>query len=228
MNSVLILTRNCLELTKRCIESVNAQDVPTSTLIVDNGSTDGTLAWLPSSNCGWMEFSENRGVSVGWNEGLSAFFAWDINAHVLVINNDAVLPKWFYRTLLSYDAPFVSGVAIDTMPLEEPEPCQLTPHPDFSAFLIRRECWEKVGKFNEDMILYAQDCDYHVRAHRLGVSLMKANVPFFHVNSQTMKRANPEERKWIQEQANKDRAVFKAKYNCLPGTSEYNALFSTP
>lgn len=231
MNPVLILTHNCLELTKRCVESVSQQDISHSelcTFILDNGSTDGTPEYFKRE---WgltnhYAAKENLGVSRGWNMGLTRLFQW--SESVLVLNNDVVLPKWFYRTLLSYDAPFVSGVAIDTMPLDIPERMPLVPHPDFSAFLIRRECWEKVGKFDEDMVLYAQDCDYHVRAHRLGVPLMKANVPFFHVNSQTMKRAIPEERKWIQEQANRDREVFMSKHGCLPGTTEYNALFSTP
>jgi len=227
---VLILVRNCFELTKRCIESVRAQDVDDLEIwVVDNGSSDGVSEWLHDQEdvCSW-EFRENLGVSKGWNYGLEEQFAFQKSKHCLVINNDVVLPPWFYRTLLSYDAPFVTGVAIDTMPLDEPERMPLTPHPDFSAFLIRRECWEKVGKFDEDMVLYASDCSYHVRAHRLGVPLMKANVPFYHVNSQTMKRANTEEKRWIQEQANKDRAVFKAKYGCLPGTPEYAKLFSTP
>jgi len=42
MNYVLMLTRNNLELTKRAVESVRAQDIPTFVCMVDNGSTDGT------------------------------------------------------------------------------------------------------------------------------------------------------------------------------------------
>jgi GT2 family glycosyltransferase len=225
MNPVLILTRNCLELTKRCVESVLSQDVPTKVCIVDNGSSDGTNEWARSNGYLWSSFNHNAGVSKGWNIGMELLFEDFPRPHILCLNNDVVLPKWFYRTLLSYDAPFVTGVAIDTMPIGEPERMPLQPHPDFSAFLIRRDCWQKVGRFDEEMVIYVQDCDYHVRAHRLGVPLMKANVPFFHVNSQTMKRASPEERQRIQEQANKDRAVFKAKYGCIPGTPQYNALF---
>jgi len=194
----------------------------------DNGSTDGTLDWLNDNVDFWDAADHNTGVSKGWNEGLRVEFEHPFispSDHVLVVNNDTILPRWFYRTLLSYDAPFVTGVAIDTMPTEEPGRMDLQPHPDFSAFLIRRECWEKVGPFDEEMVLYAGDTDYHVRAHQLGVPLMKANVPYYHVNSQTMKRASSEDRQWIQERANLDREVFKRKWRCLPGTPEYNNLF---
>ena len=45
-NPVLLLARNCLELTKRCVESIHAQDIPTYILVIDNASTDGTFDWL--------------------------------------------------------------------------------------------------------------------------------------------------------------------------------------
>ena len=45
MYPVLLLTHNCLELTKRCITSIRAQDVPFVLFVIDNGSTDRTQEW---------------------------------------------------------------------------------------------------------------------------------------------------------------------------------------
>lgn len=225
-NPVLILTFNNLDLTRRCVESVRNQDIETRIVIIDNGSTDGTREWLQEFE-GYGEAylnPTNRGVSFGWNVGLENLFSQGAE-HCFVVNNDTVLPRWWCRTLLSYDGPFVTGVAIDTMPLREPDKCPLSPHPDFSAFLIRKECWQKVGAFDEAMQLYVQDCDYHVRAHRLGVPLMKACVEYFHVNSQTMRRASPDVKAHIATRANADREVFRSKYGCVPGTPAYSALF---
>src|SRR6266446_4737850 len=121
MNPVLILTRNNLELTKRAVESVAQQGIPTELLILDNGSTDGTKEWLSSQNKSgrWLRFSDNSGVSHGWNVGLRLSFEPDLQGsdlpfadHVLVINNDVVLPSWFYRQLLAYDKPFISVVSV--------------------------------------------------------------------------------------------------------------------
>lgn len=235
MNAVLTLTRNNLALTKRTIASILSQDIPTIMCAIDNGSTDGSREWLDEDDYLLGASSVNEGVSSGWNRGLGNIFSaalaghhnMPVEEHVLVIGNDTVLPPWFYRELLSYDQPFVTGIAVDSMDVIKslPAKCPLDPHPDFSAFLIRRDCWEKVGPFDERMKLYASDCDFHVRAHRLGIPLSKANLPFYHERSSTLNLASPEERAVIESQANADREVFRSLYGCLPGTAEYENLF---
>jgi len=230
MNPVLILTHNCLELTKRCVASVRNQDIPTRIMIVDNGSTDGTVDWLAEKEQAEIWFIgnvDNAGVSKGWNQGMrNLFFFLEID-HVLVIGNDTVLPIWFYSQLLSYQYPFVTGIAVDRMEqiAEPPKHKSADAHPDFSAFLIRREAWEKIGFFDERMSLYASDCDYHIRAHRAGVKMMKACIPFYHERSSTLRLAQNEERDKIQNQANADREVFRSIYGMLPGQLGYAELF---
>jgi hypothetical protein len=147
----------------------------------------------------------------------------------LVINNDTVLPSNFYSELLSYNVPFVTGrstesmLEISSMVQNERQP--LVGGPDFSAFLIRREAWEKIGPFDERMKLYAGDNDYHVRAHRAGVPLLRANLPFYHERSSTLKKAPPAERREIELQADRDREVFKSIYGCMPWEPGYAELF---
>src|ERR1700677_2915436 len=161
MNPVLILTHNNLELTKKCVESVRAQDVDDVTLrILDNASTDKTVPWFhelwKSGYHEWsfFNFESNKGVSYGWNYGLREFFDNNNADHVLVLNNDVIIPPWFYRFLLSYTMPsFVTGISIDTMEqiATPPGKTELVPFPDFSAFLIHREAWNIVGFFDERM-----------------------------------------------------------------------------
>lgn len=226
MNPVLILTHNNLELTKRCVESVLAQDIPTKVVIVDNGSTDGTDEWSREKGYRWFGFNHNAGVSKGWNAGLDWFLSAMPREHVLCVGNDTILAPWTYSALLSANVPFVTGVDVGMSQLpEKPDVFPLSPHPDFSCFLMRRECWEKVGPFDERMVNYCGDTDYHVRAHRLGIQLWKASVPYNHERSSTMNRANSQEKAHLQWQANKDREVFKSIYGCLPGTAAYNDLF---
>lgn len=240
MNPVLILTHNNLELTKRCLESVRAQDIPVTIDILDNGSTDGTREWIEQRWCApdyqfsWttpdIKAPVNKGVSWAWNHRLSQFFAAEANPraeHVLVLNNDTVLPKFFLSELLSYDVPFVTGLSVDWIAgiRKKQERRTLTPNPDFSAFLIRREAWEKVGRFDESLWSWCGDCDYHVRGHQAGVGMYKAFLPYFHQRSSTINNAPPQERKALEDQANKDRATFKAKWGCEPGTPEYAKLF---
>lgn len=230
MNPVLMLTHNCLALTKAAVDSCEHQDIYTPIFIIDNGSTDGTRDWLiERENPGnlYSLLSRNEGVSKGWNSGIDFLFSSEEVSRVLVVNNDVYLPPWFYSELTSYDVPFITGVAVDDMQsiLTRPGRMPLTPHPDFSAFLIRRDAWEAIGPFDEQMKHYASDCDYHIRAHRLGIPLYKANVPYYHAGSSTMKQAKGKDREEIGSQADKDREVFHFKWKCLPGTPEYEALF---
>lgn len=247
MNPVLILTHNNLELTKRCVESIHAQDIPTLLLSVDNGSTDGTYEWLQENGANGYGLRENFGVSRGWNLGLSHFFMhngfldhdsrWP---HVLVVGNDTVLPRRFYRTLLSYDEDFITGIAVDDIKiidavnaedLQEIPRQALSPHPDFSAFLIRWEFYSKYhgptigGPFDEAMVNYCSDCDLHIRGHQRGNGMWKVAMPFYHERSSTMRLAPPEEQAALHRQAGADREVFRKKWGCLPGTPEYEALF---
>lgn len=229
MNPVLILTRNCLKLTKLCVESALSQDVETQVLIFDNGSTDGTLEWakerLPKDSP-IANSPMNLGVSHGWNFGLSLVFSRGAS-HCLVVNNDTVLPPWFYSELLAHEAPFVTGVSVGSMDeiSGRPPRKELIESPDFSAFLIRRECWEKVGPFDESMVNYASDLDYHIRAWRKGVHLMNAGVPFYHERSSTLNNASQKDRRMIELQAEADRATLEEKWGCRAWDASYEAMF---
>ena len=242
MNPVLILTHNCLELTKKCVESVLTQDVDTRILLWDNASTDGTTEWMKTVirngfgedhsttrvNDIWGHFSQsNLGVSHGWNWGLGYFF--DSGAeHVLVANNDTILPPWCYSSLLSYDVPFITGVSVnDLRLLDDPPRVRHTPTtgPDFSCFLIRRDAWEKIGAFEESMVHYCGDLDYDVRAHRAGLKLLNSHVPFYHERSSTLKLASPRDRREIELQADADREVFREKWGAPALSGNYEALF---
>lgn len=225
MIPVLILTHNNLELTKRAVESVYKQRVSAAPCVFDNGSIDGTREWISDMGICLGSVPFNAGVSFGWNKGLNMLF-WEKNFDkALVIGSDTVLPEWFLGSLFSYDVPFVTGVAVDKMPVEYPARMPLSENPDFSAFLIERTLWEDVGPFNERLVNYCGDCDMHVRAHQMGIPLWQANVPFYHERSSTMNKAPEQERAVLHAQAEADRGTFKAIYGCIPGDAKYAELF---
>lgn len=234
---VVMLCRNSLELTKRAVESVLNQDVPVRLYLIDNCSSDGTDSWANEQGKDVLvfRFCPPLGVSAGWNFGLSEAFrrrdhaamksAFDSD-HAFVINNDVILRSDCLRELLADGGPFVTGVGVDTIEaIGGGFLKSVRPHPDFSCFMIRREVWEKVGLFDERMVLYASDADYHVRMHQAGIHAYTIGMPFYHYASGTLKTASGYEKQRIQEQADRDRAVFERKYGCQIGSPEYNAMF---
>jgi GT2 family glycosyltransferase len=95
--SIIVLTLNQLEHTQRCIASVLAHTKPSFELIVvDNGSTDGTLDYLQQlaatdRRVAVIANASNRGFSGGNNLGL----ALARGEHSLLLNNDTIVtPGW--------------------------------------------------------------------------------------------------------------------------------------
>ena len=89
----VVVTYDALPWIERCLESVAG----TETVVVDNGSTDGTVDVVrerfPSVR---VVESENRGLCAGWNRGIVSTSA----EHVLVLNADAWLVEDALGSLL--------------------------------------------------------------------------------------------------------------------------------
>ena len=79
-----VVTYNALPWIEQCLESLSG----THTVVVDNGSTDGTVAFVlerfPDVE---LVESENRGLGAGWNEGIRR----TAGRYVLLVNSDAWL-----------------------------------------------------------------------------------------------------------------------------------------
>lgn len=228
MNPVLMLVRNALELTKRAIASVQAQDIPVQLLCVDNDSTDGTAEWLEEQHIWNYRASPQLGVSKGWNYGLRYFFETGAD-YVLVLNNDIIARPDAYRELLADGGPFVTCVGVNTF--EESQKTfvkAVRPNPDFSFYLIRREVWERVGEFDESMVHYVSDGDFHCRMHAAGIPAYTIGLPFYHVASGTLKNANHRDHLEIQRQADADRDTFHRKWGFKMASPEYEAFFAAP
>ena len=80
----VVVTNDALPWSERCLESVHGIE----TVVVDNGSTDGTpdvvRERFPDAK---LVEAENRGLAAGWNRGIPETSA----GHVLVLNADAWL-----------------------------------------------------------------------------------------------------------------------------------------
>ena len=231
MNPVLILSHNTLALTKRCVESCLAQDCGDIVIsLIDNDSKDSTWEWaktIPNPRI-LTQFSPQIGVSAGWNVGLRNLFEDEDEEHVLVVNSDVILPPFFYRHLLAQHAAFVTGTSVGSMDeiATEPGAIMLTEAPDLSGFLISKEAWERIGPFDESLVHYCGDTDYHLRAWRQGIHLHRANVNFYHERSSTLRLASPRDRRLIELQADADRETFLRKWGFPTWSPEYAKAFS--
>ncbi len=96
--SIVVLSWNRLELTRRCVESLRATtDVSYELIIVDNGSTDGSAEYAAEAADHVVVNQENLGFAPGMNCGLAVASG----EFIAFVNNDTEFPPGWAATLLS-------------------------------------------------------------------------------------------------------------------------------
>lgn len=235
---IICVTRNNLELTKKCVPTLlNQCNGASDVLVLDNASTDGTVQWLRTQVVRYVMYARQKSLAGVWNDGLT--HAWRMGyKRALVVNNDVELRDDTYTRLSnqfiftsSRKMMICSGVSVREMPEQDgkkvPRTMSTRPHPDFSCFMISRDGYMRVGPFDEQFEgAYCEDNDYHVRVVKAGLSAVCVDVPFLHHGAQTVKRADPEEKERITRLAEENRKRFWRKWGCWPGSKQYEELFS--
>lgn len=197
--AIIILTWNGLALTRCCIETLHLDNLPdhVSVIVVDNGSTDGSVEYLRSlPRLTLIENGQNLGYARAVNIGIRAAAP---NADIVLLNNDVELiePDWLDRlseVAASDPAIGVIGVKIlrengtlqhcgAYLPLDtmwgqqlgggEVDIGQYAGVRDaesvvFACALIKRAVIEKVGLLSEDFFAYFEDTDYCLRTELEG------------------------------------------------------------
>jgi GT2 family glycosyltransferase len=89
LTSIVILMGNRHDMTRRCVESIFRHTYEAFELVmVDNGSTDGTLDYLENvTQSRIIKNSENRGFAAGNNQGMAVAQG----DYILLLNNDIIV-----------------------------------------------------------------------------------------------------------------------------------------
>jgi GT2 family glycosyltransferase len=98
----VILNWNCWSLTLDCLQSLEALDYPNyHVVVVDNGSTDGSVAQLMAAQPGLdlIQTGHNLGFSGGCNVGIARAVAQEAE-YVLLFNNDAIATPAMLRRMV--------------------------------------------------------------------------------------------------------------------------------
>lgn len=219
----------CHDMTRDAIGDLEAQDIPTKVLLVDN--SPHPLAVHGES----FHFPENKGVAGGWNFGMQHLLGRGAD-HVLVVNNDVRLRKDTYRLLLEPLGGFVSGVGRHTRgEMVEWEHLNIGIHPplrggpDFSCFVIHRWFYEAVGPFNEEFYPgYREDNAYHARANLcgLGEQIFSVSVPYWHIDGGSGAIKNyPALKALVQSRWDENGRTYERLFGGPPGRERFYTGF---
>ena len=200
--SFIIPLYNCLPLTQAMLASLRAtlpSGLDGEIILVDDGSTDGTRAWLKNlpAPCQAILNEKNLGFAGACNRGAAAA----TGEFLFFLNNDLVLlPGWLEPMLAAFDrfsdAGLVGNVqrnfatgAIDHTGIyfnHQGKPAHRTDLPLATRWLgwpayrrvdaltgaclgLRRAAWEKLGGFDEGFRNGSEDIDLALRASAAGL-----------------------------------------------------------
>lgn len=218
--SIIVLNYNAKEFLSACLASVLRADLTDfEVIVVDNGSTDGSLPkaekqFSDDRRIHFLRSGENLGFSRGNNLG-----AKKADGELLVfLNPDTVVaPHWLEVLLGKFAGDETAGICqplllhmdkktincsggqmdffgFGTMrdfgrPVEE---VKLKEEEIFyasgAALAVRKEVFDRLGGFDEEMFLYNEDLDFCWRAHLLGyrIFMVPASVVYhFHAGCRT-------------------------------------------
>lgn len=155
--TIVILTWNGLEYTRACLESLRAHtplgnDI--QVLVVDNGSTDGTLPHLRSLD--WIRLIEN-GRNLGFVRGNNVGIRATPKDHdVLLLNNDIVIPQGGWLEEIRRVAYSADDVGIVSCRLVFPDERLL----HAGAYMPLGSFWgQQIGSLEKDVNQYNADRD---------------------------------------------------------------------
>lgn len=187
MNSeilVIIVTFNGMRWIDRCIDSVRKSDVAADILVIDNGSTDGTVERLRKKSVEVIANSSNLGFGAANNIGLKRALDHGYG-YVYLLNQDAWVEHDTFSILLDafkdgqygilspvqYDG---SGKRMDRQfakrcrrYLVKDKEAAVVEVPFVMAahWMMSRSCYMQVGGFSPAFIMYGEDDNYLDRAH---------------------------------------------------------------
>lgn len=207
MITASILSYNAATVLPRVIEGVEEQShVPDRIVIVDNGSTDGTIEYLNSLPAKYevVLLDDNRGVGAGHNEGWRVALENPACTHIWALENDSIPPP----DCLSKLASTASQLASESTPFGALVPTQV--HPDeestfeetvdpeplstmtFNGVLIPAEVIRRVGYIREDFFVDQEDREFGLRLLDAGLPMLAdPSATVFHLGKGKRRREEP-------------------------------------
>ena len=215
--SIVILNSNGRKDVEACLDSIarNTQESH-EVIVLDNGSTDGSLDYLRNRN---DIFLVESSINIGVAPGRARAMACARGKHIVLLDNDTVVTSdWITKFLAHIDAEgsigivgprsnYVSGTQVvheakydDVAGLEEfarkwyeTHRNQLTVTVRLVGFcmFIRREVLDKIGSIDASFGKFGfEDDDYTIRANIAGFKTVIADDVFIHHSGGPQGRGN--------------------------------------
>ncbi|TAN42249.1 MAG: glycosyltransferase family 2 protein [Nitrospirae bacterium] len=196
--SVVIPNYNGMRHLEGCFSSLEAQKFRGfEVIVVDNGSTDGSVGYIKGSRLGTklIELDRNYGFAAACNRGIEA----SCGRYIAILNNDTVVDtSWLSglygalendkkagmaasKILLNMETREIDSVGMLIYPdgiARQRGRCEIdtgqyddkreTLFPSGCAAMYKREMLDEIGLFDEDFFAYCEDADLGLRGRLAG------------------------------------------------------------
>ncbi|MFC7678023.1 glycosyltransferase family 2 protein [Paenibacillus sp. GCM10028914] len=234
--SIIIPTFNGRQLLKDCVYSIKRYtEEPYEIIVVDNGSTDGTVDVCRQEGITFISLANNAGFPAACNKGLKIA----TGDTLLLLNNDVIVSRnWLSNMLECLNSSadigivgpltnYASGKQQIEMPytnleemaeqLNEPDSGKWLPVDRIVGlcFLFKRELMEQIGLLDERFSPgHYEDDDYCYRARQAGYTFRLAGDVFiFHHGSASFSR---QDRSKVESLIENNRQKFIDKWGIDP------------
>jgi GT2 family glycosyltransferase len=208
MITLCVPTFNRMDLLIQMLESLKRSTMPIDKVsIIDNGgqvsettdSLDRVVAACPTPNYEIFKPNQHLGLAACWNR-----FIKNHPEERLIVNDDILFAPGSVEAMVHTPGWVVSA---------------LLPTNAFSCFLIRDECVQEVGYFDEDIspgYAYFEDCDYLVRLKRKDHDITGVLCGVEHKGSQTVAAFTPAQQMYHHDRYMIARKNYLTKWGRLP------------
>lgn len=206
---IIIVNYNTRVHLEQCIHSIQQNTYhPYRLIVVDNASTDDSRAYLKKVDHQGIRVvynQDNLGTSRAWNQGIR----WGSGEYILLLNPDTrVTSGWLNKMVHCAESDsrvaVVGAKQIDQFgniiyagvverngsqiprgrgekdhPTKYNQPCECATVSG-ACYMIKRNLLPKIGYFDEQFFMYAEETDYSFRVRLLGYKVFYCPVTILH------------------------------------------------
>ena len=209
MISIIVVNYNGKKFLKNCLESLyNVNYQNKEIIVIDNGSRDRSFSFLyeefiTSKKIIFAGYQFNQGLAIASNYGASLAKG----DYLFFLNNDTIVDKNIFNELLKSNTDVTGSKMYDYTGAKELDsalsvdrfgyPCGRTGqifYPD-GAIFIKKEMFERIGGFDEELFLYGEDRDLCWRVLLAGGTISYCPSAIFYHASRCVNNTNFSRRK---------------------------------